>query len=368
MKRLIEEKFPGVTYELEFMTSGVYNEHLTAQFAGGTPPDIMLMNPPVGHAFADRGDTLDLAPLMARSRFRWDDYIAVGDTYKTRKGRIMGVPFTGTAGALFYNKTAWDQAGLPKAPIDWTWDDLLEWGKRVARDDNRDSTPDRFMIQQYSERNGVVLWGAYVHANGGRVISPDGKKSAIAEPAAVEALEFLADLALKHNVAPRRDQYAAHGVTGFGALFNQNKALISPTDSGSFAGFNQRAEQNGFTWDLAYFPKAKRTGKTAVITGSLAYAISAKVQQPDTAWEVLRFQMGPEVQTLLGPPPNGTKAYNEHVLRDAVPQPLWDGSNEFLAAIYAELLKGFDGTAAMRTACEAAAAAGDQELRRQGRV
>ena len=67
-------------------------------------------------------------------------------------------------------------------------------------------------------------------------------------------------------------------------------------------------------------------------------------------------------------PTAGQRGRGGVVLRDAVPQPVWDGSNEFLAAIYAELMKGFDGTAAMRTACEAAAAAGDQELRRQGRV
>jgi multiple sugar transport system substrate-binding protein len=386
MKELIEARLPGVTYTLEFMASGNYTEAVTAQFAGGTPPDFLFLGTPVAHTFADRGDLLDLGPYASRSRLRWEDFVAVGDSFKTRKGRTVGLPFVAFASALFSNKSAWEQARLPGTPASWTWDDLLAWGKQATADENRDGLADRYLIQSFAERNDVMLWAPFVYGNGGRVISPDGKRSTVAEPAAVEAFEFLADLALKHGVAPKRDDYPALGVRGYGDLFNARRAILSPTDSGSFAGFNQRAEANGFVWDVALFPKAKRTGKTAVMVGASPYCLSAKAAQPDRAWEVLRFMGGFDVQTLLGvyqvtqpglkaawndpngwlkAPPEGTKAYNEHLLRDGVPRPAWEGANDYLKAVHDNLQPGFDGTLAMRSACEAAAAAADQVLRQQ---
>jgi multiple sugar transport system substrate-binding protein len=337
----------------------------------------------------NRGDLLDMTPYMARSKFKWDDYMPVGDSFKTSKGKIVGVPFVAFASALFYNKTAWDTARLPGTPTNWTWDDLVDWGRRIAQDDNRDGVPDRFIIQSYSERNDVMLWAPFLYGNGGRIITPDGKKTAIAEPAAVETFEFLADLALKHNLAPRREQYEALGVRNYSDLFNLKRGFLSVTDSGSFAGFNQRAQANSFTWDVVQFPKSKRTGKTAVMVGATPYCLSARVREPDRAWDVLRFMATLDVQTLLGvyqvtqpalkaalrdpngwlkPPPDSTAAYNEHVLRDGVPRPAWEGALDFVNKLHEMLQPGFDGKMAMKAACEAAAAAGDQLLRQQGRA
>jgi multiple sugar transport system substrate-binding protein len=394
MKSLIEAKFPGVTYSLEFLSSGTYAEAITGQFAAGTPPDF-IFSPPNRLQMADRGELLDTTPLMSRSKFRWDEYLPVGDTFKTVKGKTVGVPFVAFASALFYNKSAFERERLPGTPTNWTWDDLLDWGKRVSRDDNRDGVPDQFFMQTFAERNTEQLWGPFLYGNGGRVISPDKRKTAIAEPASIEAFEFMADLTLKRGISPTKAQYEALGARNFGALYSSQRGFVQLTDSGSFAGANQTAEAAGYKWDVGVFPKAPRTGKTAVVINASPYSLSSKVRDQDRAWEVLRFMASQEVQTLLGvyqvtmpalkaaltdmtdtagwlkPPPDSTKAYNEHAIRDGLPGATWDGSADFLKAIYDNLQPAFDGTLAMKDACQAAAQAGDRvlnDLRQQGRI
>jgi multiple sugar transport system substrate-binding protein len=384
MKRLIEEKYPRITYTLEFLSSGTYAEVITGQFAAGTPPDF-IFSPPNRSQMVDRGDVLDTSTYMARSKFKWDDYLPVGDTFKSVKGRLVGVPFVAFASALFYNKTAWEKAGFSGTPMDWTWDDLLTWGKAASRDD-------RFFIQSFAERNTEQLWGPWVYGNGGRLVTPDKKKTAIAEPASIEAFEYLADLTLKHNISPTKAQYQDLGVQNFGALYTSQRALVQLTDSGSFAGANQAAVAAGYKWDVGTFPKSKRTGKSAVLIGTSPYSLSAKVKEPDLAWEVLRFMASQDVQTQLGvyqvsmpalksalsdaqgwlkPPPESTKAYNDYVIRDGQATATWDGASDVLKAVYDNLQPGLEGKMAMKEACQSAAQAGDvvlDQLRQQGRL
>lgn len=143
--------------------------------------------------------------------------------------------------------------------------------------------------------------------------------------------------------------------------------------------------------DVAMFPRSSRTGKVGQRLRTDPYCLSAKARQPDRAWDVLRFLSSHHVQTLLGvyqvfppilksalndtngwpkPPPANTKAFTDHVLRDGVPEPAWDGWGEHRARTEELLLSGFEGKMSMKAAGDATAEVCDrllEDLRRQGR-
>ena len=283
----------------------------------------------------------------------------------------------------------WSRAQLPSPPGTWTWDDALAWGKQVSRDADRDGVPDQFMFQPFAGRGDILFSAPFIYGNGGRLVSADGRRSAVAEPAAVEALTFLADLTLKHNIAPKPEQFAALGARTYADLENTQRGFVRITTTGSIAARNEPAGDGGYTWDLAPFPKAPRTGKAPLMVGATPYTLSATARFPDLAWEILKFMAGHEVETLLGhyqvtmpglrsalldpdgwlaAPPQSIKWHVEEVFRQSVPCPDWEGGAEYMTAIGDALDQGFQGKIGMNDACQLAAQAGDQVLRQQGRA
>ena len=59
------------------------------------------------------------------------------DTY-TREGKLYGIPFASGASYLFYNKNAFDEAGLPYPTTNWddptwTWEAWVDIAKQLTK-------------------------------------------------------------------------------------------------------------------------------------------------------------------------------------------------------------------------------------------
>lgn len=79
----------------------------------------------------------DLQPLMeADPSFEEDDFWpAVLDGCFDAGGRMLGVPLNAGFYGIFYDETAFDQAGLPRPAPGWTLDDLIQAVETLARKD-----------------------------------------------------------------------------------------------------------------------------------------------------------------------------------------------------------------------------------------
>ena len=131
-----EKEHPNVTIEAEYGSSDGYQEKLTTQLASGTVADIFQMGPGwmSGYVssnadyfvdFNDYQDDIDLSTFDA-------DFLKNNGQFD---GHQYGLP-TGISGhAMIYNKDLADKIGLDFSQ-DYTWDDLIEMGKKVQEYDS----------------------------------------------------------------------------------------------------------------------------------------------------------------------------------------------------------------------------------------
>ena len=100
---------------LEIVQNDVAYDTLSTQIASGSAPDVIG---PVGirGANAFNGRWLDLQPLVDASGYDLGQFDAEQvDFWRTDEG-LVGLPFGVFPAVMFYNKTLFDEAGLPYPP------------------------------------------------------------------------------------------------------------------------------------------------------------------------------------------------------------------------------------------------------------
>jgi ABC-type glycerol-3-phosphate transport system substrate-binding protein len=166
--------------------------------AGSPPPDLALVTSPGDlPALIDRKliQPLDEALKTDRS-FALEEFVSGALEAVRTRGKIGMLPLAGQVNVLLYDTALFESASLPPPARDWTWTALLESARRLTRE-----TPDA-RHWGILAHNQVPLLLGLIWAHGGELIARDGRRSAIAEPAAREGIQFWTDLIQRHRVAP----------------------------------------------------------------------------------------------------------------------------------------------------------------------
>ena len=154
--------------------------------------------------------------------FNEDDYVENVWIAQTYDGARWGIPWDSGAMLMAFNIDLFDEVGVPHPEPDaWmTWDEIIELAKVLTfdLDDNsaNDSDFDPARVRQYGLRAGfghgrpTYIWG-----NDAEIIADDGTMPMDSD-AFIEAMNWLADLGLKHFVNPS-PAYEAAGETSLQA-------------------------------------------------------------------------------------------------------------------------------------------------------
>lgn len=131
---LYMKKNPHVKIEGEYMDYNGFYEKLVAQLSGVTAPDMFQI---VDRWFQDLAGSKPF--LLDLDTQKGIDFSTVDpDFMKTQmfNGKKVGFPTGLQGGVLLYNKAFFKKFGIPEDTV-WTWDNLIEWGKKVhAQDKN----------------------------------------------------------------------------------------------------------------------------------------------------------------------------------------------------------------------------------------
>ncbi len=123
-------------YEIKAVYKGNYTETMTAgiaAFRSGKPPHIMQVFE-VGTAtmMAAKGAIYPVHQLMADQGVPFDEsrYLsAVIGYYTSTDGKLLSMPFNSSTPVVFWNKQAFEKAGLDRAPE--TWEEMGEFSKKI---------------------------------------------------------------------------------------------------------------------------------------------------------------------------------------------------------------------------------------------
>jgi multiple sugar transport system substrate-binding protein len=197
------DRFKAANPEVEIRfeaISGIRGENMPQKLAtylaaGETPDVVMMMQRDLGSLVTV--DMLqDLNVFLAKDpQIRAEDFVAAFMKYWSRDGKQLAMPINPDVGYIHYDLDLFADAGLPALSQawpdgQWTWDDFRRIGQRLSKDTNGDGTPE---IYGYSGSIGWdPVWGAWIFSNGGE----------LHQPAAVEGLQFMADLRRDKIMAP----------------------------------------------------------------------------------------------------------------------------------------------------------------------
>jgi len=179
------------------------------------------------------------------------------------------------------------EAGLDPAKPPATWAEFLDYAKKLTRDTDGDGKIDRWGVGIIGARQeGLFMrfnpwfWGA-----GGEYLAPDGKRSALDTPEAIEGFRWYVELVTKHKVVPP-------GVTEQGAqevrtqLAHGKVSMIItlPAALGIVQAINPKLNVRE-VMALAPVPVGKKKVTSAWFSMRV---ISATTKNPDAAWKVYR--------------------------------------------------------------------------------
>jgi multiple sugar transport system substrate-binding protein len=206
------------------------------------------------------------------------------------RNTLWALPLDSNPSAMFVNRDLFAQSGvaLPasswKAP-NWAWTDFLAAARSLTKPG---ASPDQMVFGAAVADNlktpAIAVWGY-----GGDLFDKELTRSTLDSPRAIEALQFMADLVVKHNVNPSPRQLQG---TGVAALFGTGR--IAMLAQGQQLGYTRTLSANppAFSWGLVALPKGP-AGRFALNIGA-AYALTKGSKQPDAGWEVLKFISSPE--------------------------------------------------------------------------
>ncbi|MCX7622297.1 MAG: extracellular solute-binding protein [Thermomicrobium sp.] len=268
--------------EVEYQYQGSYEEtaqKLTQALAAGTTPDIVLLSDVWWFKFYLNDVLLPLNDLFAAKGIDTSDYVDPLREEGTRQGTIYWVPFARSTPLFYYNKQAWQEAGLPdRGPR--TWDEFVEWTGKLVKKEGGNTT--RYAFAHPSAASYIAwLFQPVCWQWGGRYSDPDFTIR-IHEDPAVEAGRFYLSSVRDGWAVPSKD-IVADFVNGATA------AMMAST--ASLRGIQNSA---GFPVGTAFLPEGPKG--FACCTGGSGLAIlknkPAEIQR--AAFEYLAFATSPE--------------------------------------------------------------------------
>ncbi len=285
-----QRQHPDVKVRLEHTPFSAYTSRLLTRMAGNVAPDIMAVEVNLFPTLWAKGVFLPLNQFMERDpQFHSSSFFPQVIERFTVDDQVYAIPRdTAPFACIYYNKQLFDEAGLSYPTDEWTLNDLLEISQQLTK-----TGPDG-KISQYGFY--AWAWQNFVYSYGGTLVDDLYKptRCLLSEPAAVNGLQFFADLMNLHHVAPTP---IALGNLAMGAqqLFMTQRVAMFSSGHWEVPILRQIKE---FGWDVVMFPKGPR-GARAFGTGGTGYGILKSSPHPDLAWEVLKALAGPESQARL---------------------------------------------------------------------
>lgn len=340
MIAIFEAENPKIHIEVQTATWDDYFTKLQTLIAGGEAPDIFELNYENFVSYAAKGVLLNLEPF-AQADPAYDETIYYPRALEAFQYNEMqlGMPETFSTVVLYYNKDAFDAAGIDYPAENWTWTEAKEAGKAImAANDG-----------MWGIHSGIQFWEFYKKAaqNNCEFFNEDQTEVLINSPECVAALETMLSL-LEEGVMPSNEEMA--GVSD-GDMFTNGELGMLVSGIWMFTAF----ENAPFNWDIQVEP-GMETQATHFFSN--AVNVFAGTQNPDAAYEWVKFftsdpnmveiriNTGWELPTLDNPeyvagylaqsPPDNRQAVFDS-LQYAIVPPVIERQNEMTDAVGAAL-------------------------------
>ena len=272
---------------------------LSTSLAGGSPPDVFVMNYRYYGQFAAKGAIEPIeARLEATRAFEREDFYPEAMEAFQWRGEQLCLPQNVSSLVVYYNRDLFRAAGIPEPEAGWTWPQLISIAARLTMDEHgvpvASSDPDQggggrkpavygLGVEPTLIRVAPIVW-----SNGGELVDDERRPTrfTLDTPEGLNALDTF--FALRPVIPPDVEVEAEDDESRFA---NGRLAMILSSRR-STPTFRTITE---FEWDVAPLPVLR---EPAGILHSDAYCITADSERKDRAWRFVEFALGPEGQPI----------------------------------------------------------------------
>lgn len=265
------KKYPNITVKWSPIPDA-YDTKMRANVAAGNVADVFYVNPAMAQEYTKAGKLLNLSPYMSRDNVSPGSYYASLMTpFDCADGSVYGIPKDWNSLGLFYNKTMFQSAGLGD-PSTWTWDDLTSAAQKLTKG----------KVAGLSLPPDASRWGAFLFANGGQMLSSDGKKAAFNNDTGVKATEFYTAFEKSKTGVMPKDVGAGWDGEAFG------KGNVAMTFEGGWMIPYMASTFPNVQYGIAPVPAAPG-GKKGNLLYTNAWGAYSGTKHPDAAWKLVQY-------------------------------------------------------------------------------
>ncbi|WP_159802676.1 extracellular solute-binding protein [Arthrobacter zhaoguopingii] len=181
-----EEKLDGVKVSL--VEGDLDIQQFLSAVASGEPPALIYANRNQLGTFASRGAIMPLNECINAHGIQVDHFRAAAMSQVTFEDEVYGVPEFNQVQIVMGNSTLLEEQGLSVEDIDGSdWDGIRRAADTLVKNEGK------LGVIGYDTKLPEFL-PIWAKANGADIISADGRKAQLNDPAVVEALEFASEI------------------------------------------------------------------------------------------------------------------------------------------------------------------------------
>ncbi len=204
----------------------------------------------------------------------------------TYKDHILGLPFYTNDLAMFYNKSAFESAGLQQPAEEWTWADFVRDAKALTKGS-------RYGFGFEGGWGGTYEWYPWLWQGGGSLLSPDRGSVAFDSAQGIDATRTFFGLTTTDKVVPP-GVLTWKSWSELAAAFSSG--VIAMFESGDWQIPMIKQDKPSFEWGVAPLPMGK---EKATVVGGADWVINAKSHSADAAYRWIKYITGPAVFDLM---------------------------------------------------------------------
>jgi len=283
------QKETGVTVEAVY--AGAYSETLiktTTAIKGGNGPQFAVLLAAEMHSLQDQDIlvSLDEIGLDAESRKWLNGFYPAFLANSHAGGKTWSVPFQRSTAIFYYNKAAFQEAGLDPDKFPTTWAALAAAAAKLTKKDASGRVT-RWGIKMASDLgNAQWTFGALANQAEQKLMNEAGSEVYFNQPKTAEALAFWRGLAAEHHASPE-------GVINWGDLtpdFLQGNTAIIQFTTGGLPNFRAKAT---FPFGVAGLA-GKNSPHTVVGGGNMYFFKNASPAERAASLRFARWISAPE--------------------------------------------------------------------------
>jgi ABC-type glycerol-3-phosphate transport system substrate-binding protein len=347
-----EEAHPGVTIDVVRLPFAGAEPKIQTALTTRTEPDIARVDVSFLAKLAHKNALLRLDDRVPEDFL--DELLPVALASCRYRGSLWGLPDQTNGLCLFYNKDLYRKAGLDPERPPATWDELIQYGKKLT---NRDEG-----VFGIGLSNSLWWTLPFFYTHGATFLSDDGTRCLLNEPDGVRAFQLKVDVYRKHGI--EGGAWRAGGIVHDLGFQNGRYAMIL---NGPWAV--ESLKKTGIDFGVGLIPAGPEGTHTNV--GGNDLVVFRSTENPDLAAEFLMFVASEEIQRMwcstLGQIPVNVEANDvveseEHPylavfveqMQSAIPRPQTPYYPEIENLMNPEMQAALDNTKSVKAALDAA--------------